>query len=327
MRDVAKLAGVSTITVSRALRTPDVVSKATLERINAAVEATGFISDLHAGSLRSGASKLIAAVVPTLQSSIAGDTIEGLSSVLQPQGFQIMITPSQYDLDKEEQIVRDALRWRPAAIVLSGVTHSPATVEMIQRSNIPLAEVWGETNNPRDIVVAVPNRSAAHRMTQSLVSWGYRKIGFVHFPKKNNDRVMHRIEGYTRGMQEAGIPVTPEMTIEVANSYAAGAEAVVRLKDRVPDIDAVFCGSDVLAVGALTECLRRGWRVPEGLAVAGFDDLDISSILVPTLTTIRTNRYEAGRRAAELLLSRIEGNTGAAISETMGFEIVRRASA
>lgn len=327
MKDVAKLAGVSTITVSRALRTPDVVSKATLDRIHAAIEATGFISDLHAGSLRSGTNKLIAAVVPTLQSSIAGDTIEGLASILKPQGFQIMIADSHYDLEKEEQIVMEALRWRPAAIVLSGVTHSRMTVQMIERAKIPLAEVWGETDHPRDVVVAVPNRGAAQRMTQSLIGWGYRKIAFMHFPALNNDRVVHRLEGYNRAMRDAGIPVTPEMTIEVPNSYRAGADAVVALKERVPGLDAVFCGSDVLAVGALTECQRRGWRVPQDLAVAGFDDLDISSIIEPQLTTIRTNRFEIGRRAAELVLSRIRGDTRPTISETMGFEIVRRASA
>lgn len=327
MKDIAKLAGVSTITVSRALRTPDVVSKTTLDRINSAIEATCFIADLHAGSLRSGTNKLIAAVVPTLQSSIAGDTIEGLSSVLRPRGYQIMIADALYDLQKEEEIVRDALRWRPAAIILSGVTHSAATLDMIRRSDIPLAEVWGETDQPRDIVVAVPNRSAAYRMTQSLIGWGYRKIAFIHFPTLNNERMVHRIEGYEKAMREAGLEVTPDMTIEAPNAYRCGAQAVVELKERVPGMDAVFCASDVLAVGALTECQRRGWRVPEDLAVAGFDDLDIGSIMVPPLTTIRTNRFDSGRRAAELILSRIEGDKRGAISETMGFEIVRRGSA
>lgn len=326
MKDIAKLAGVSTITVSRALRTPDVVSKATLDRINAAVEATGFISDLHAGSLRSGTNKLIATVVPTLQTAIAGDTIEGLSSVLKPRGYQIMIADAHYDLHKEEEIVRNALRWRPAAIILSGVTHSAATLDMIRRSNIPLAEVWGETDQPRDIVVAIPNRIAAYRMTQSLIEWGYRKIAFVHFPTLNNERMVHRLEGYQRAMREAGLEVTPDMTLEVINAYSSGAQAVATLMERVPGLDAVFCASDVLAVGALTECQRRGWRVPQDLAVAGFDDLDIGSIMVPPLTTIRTNRFDSGRRAAELILSRIEGVQRAAISETMGFEIVRRGS-
>lgn len=327
MKDIAKLAGVSTITVSRALRTPDVVSKSTLDRINAAVEATGFIADLHAGSLRSGTNKLIATVVPTLQTSIAGDTIEGLSSVLKPRGYQIMIAEAHYDLQKEEGIVRDALRWRPAAIILSGVTHSPATLDMIRRADIPLAEVWGETDQPRDIVVAVPNRSAAYRMTQSLIAWGYRRIGFVHFPVLNNERMLQRIEGFHRAMREAGLEVTPEMTMAASNAYSSGAQAVIQLKERVPGLDAVFCASDVLAVGALTECQRRGWRVPHDLAVAGFDDFDIGSIMVPPLTTIRTNRFDSGRRAAELILGRIEGNKRAAISETMGFEIVRRGSA
>ena len=128
-------------------------------------------------------------------------------------------------------------------------------------------------------------------------------------------------------MRDAGLQVNHDLIVEANNSYQSGAQTLVELKARFPDLDAVFCASDVLAVGALTECQRRGWRVPEDLAIAGFDDLDIGAIMVPPLTTIRTNRFDSGRRAAELILARIERGGNKTISETMGFEIVRRGSA
>lgn len=327
MKDVAALAGVGTMTVSRVLRTPDAVSQRTRQRVEAAIRATGFVANSAAASLRSGSMPMVAVIVPTLRTSIVVDTLDGLQSVLSAANHQMLVGCSNYDLPTEEQLVRDALRWRPAGIVLCGLTHTNETLNMIRTRGIPLAEVWSITDAPRDIVVGISNIDASFEMAQSLVKWGYRRICYAHISRHDNERAQQRFDGYRLALQASGIIVEPDMHRVTENTYQAGARIVTEFRSRYKDLDAVFFGSDVLAVGALMECHRRGWKVPEEIAIAGYDNLDIAAATAPPLTTVSTQLFEVGKRGAELLLDRIYGKLDRPVAIGLQGLILRRGSA
>lgn len=327
MKDVAALAGVGVMTVSRVLRTPEVVSPETRQRVEAAIRATGFVTNSAAASLRSGSAPVVAVIVPTLRTSIAVDTLDGLQSVLSASNHQMLVGCSNYDAQTEERLVRDALRWNPAGIVLSGISHTDETLNMIRNRSVPLAEVWSVTDAPRDVVVGISNIDASFAMTRSLIEWGYRRIAYAHIPRQNNERAQQRFDGYRLAMQAAGFTVEPGMHRVTENTYEAGARLVAEFRARYDDLDAVFFGSDVLAVGAVMECHRRGWKVPQDIAVAGYDNLDIAAATFPPLTTVSTQLFEVGKRAAELLVDRIYGRLEGPVVHALEGLVLRRGSA
>jgi LacI family transcriptional regulator, gluconate utilization system Gnt-I transcriptional repressor len=176
------------------------------------------------------------------------------------------------------------------------------------------------------MAVSYSNFEAARAMTAHLVRQGYRRIGFVTLPLRDNDRSKERRRGYFAALKELGLPVDPSLVLEAPGGFSEGADALARLLRVHPDLDAGFFAGDVLAVGALFECQRRGWAVPGRVALASFDDLDLLRHAVPTVTTLRIPRHEIGRRSAELLVSRLMGAPPERIRIDVGFEIVQRES-
>jgi len=174
------------------------------------------------------------------------------------------------------------------------------------------------------MVVSYSNAGAARAMTSHLARLGYRRIALVTLPVANNVRSEERRRGHRAALREAGLPEDPRLLLEMPPGLPSGAEAVVRLAGS--GADAVFFAGDVLAVGALLECQRRGWAVPGRVAIAAFDDVDLLRQLNPAVTTVRLPRLAIGRRSAEILLDRIKGRSAERIRVDLGFEIVQRAS-
>jgi LacI family gluconate utilization system Gnt-I transcriptional repressor len=188
-----------------------------------------------------------------------------------------------------------------------------------------------ETGNlapdPIDMVVGFSNRRAAFDMTRYLVERGGRVIGFIGAQTRDNPQASDRQAGYRQALKESGLAVDERIVIEAPREIEKGGEALSTLLARCPDLDAVFAAGEVWAVGALLESLRRGWPVPERLAIAGFNDEMIAGQLVPPLTTVRIPRREIGRRAAEMVVDRLNGREIAPTVVDVGYEIVRRATA
>ena len=177
------------------------------------------------------------------------------------------------------------------------------------------------------MAVGVSNFDAAHAMTCSLIDKGYRRIGFVSTPVHGNDRLQQRRAGYAQALADRGHAYPQDLDVEVPITPQGGRDALALLTERDPAIDVIFCSSDTLAIGAVQECHRRGWRIPERLAVAGYGDMDLASQLFPTLTTVRVPRYAMGRRAADHLIARLNGDQTLPKIVSIGFEIVERESA
>lgn len=326
MADVARRAGVAAITVSRALSRPSQLSAPTLARIQRAIAETGYVRHALAGSLASNATRCIGAVVPVLSNSIFADTLQGLSQVLEEQGYRLLIASSQYDPLREQRIVEAFVGQRVDGIALTGTTHAGNTRAMLTRSRIPVVQMWNLPTRPFDCAVGFSNFAAARAMVRHLCSRGYRRIAYIGGLTYKNDRTQARERGYRAGLSEAGLPVKEAHVRRTPFEFENGAAALSDLLEADSSIDAVFAASDVLAVGALLHCLRRGWRVPDKVALAGLDGSPIGALITPELTSIRFPRRQIGVRAAELLLDRIRGRP-AGVVEDLGFELLAGGSA
>lgn len=327
MKEIAIRAGVTAMTVSRALRTPDKVSPDTLERISKAVDELGFVRNSVAGSLSSRRSRMVAVSVPTLANSVFSDFIEELSTCLIASGYTTMVACSSYDHKHEEHILAEFLGWRPAGVILTGTSHTDRTKDLCRRSGVPVIETWCRTDNPLDIVIGFSNQRAAYEMTRSLIDWGYKKIGFGFVQSDQNDRSFERRRGWKKALAEAGYEHQDTRTQGGSFEIREGAHILDSILERHPDTDAIMLASDTLAVGALMQAQRRGLRVPEDIAITGFGDVELARETVPTLTTVRTPRRELGRICAEVLIEKFAGKYDGPRVIDRGFEIVRRQSA
>lgn len=325
--DVARVAQLSPITVSRALREPQKVSSDARARVAAAIAATGYVPDLVASSLTSRRTRLVGLVVPTITASIYAATVAGLTALLRARQFEALIGDSGYALDGEEKLVAAFLGRRADGIVLSNVVHSSRTRRMLERASIPVVETGNLSADPIDMVVGFSNHAAALAMMDHLVRRGHRTIGFIGAAVAGNPQAADRRRAYDEAVEAHGLARAPTLAVECPSDLGAGAEALVRIVERHPDATAIFAASEVRAIGALLECQRRGWKVPDRLAIAGFNDAGMGAWLVPALTTVRIAREEIGRRSAQMILDRIEGRTIAQAVVDVGFDLAIRASA
>jgi LacI family transcriptional regulator, gluconate utilization system Gnt-I transcriptional repressor len=326
MAEVAKLAGVTVMTVSRALRSPEKVAPDTLKRIRAAINTTGYVPNALAGALSArGGSRTITALIPTVQHAIFADTITGLSTVLRSEGYYLLLGETGYRLEEEDALVAAFLARRPEGFMLTGVTHSSRTRELLTRTGVPVVETWELSNSPIDMVVGYSNEKAAHAMTIWLAGRGYRRIAFVSGPSRTNERARRREVGYRRALKELGL-----RTLRIA---AIGAPAAPRLEDGAAILtevlaekpDAIFFTSDIYAVGAIQEAKRRKIGVPQDLGIAGFHDLPIASVISPSLTTVHVPSREIGCIAGRNIIARIRKEPAPQLS-SIPFTIIGRES-
>lgn len=325
MKEVAELAGVSAMTVSRALRSPDKVAADTLKRVEQAIDALGYVPDLVASSLASRRSQIIALIVPTVSSSIFDDSVQGIADGIGAEGYQLIIGESRYSPEREEALTLALLGRRPDGLVLTGTAHSVRLRDRLKHAGLPVVETWEISDDPIDSIVGFSNFDAGYAMTESLLDWGYRRIAFVGGP--DEARSVARRAGYEACLAARGIGGEPAAAFTEGLSMAAAAATFEALVDRQPDLDAVFFSSDTIAAGALFACQRRGWPVPERIALAGLGDFEIAAQMVPALTTVRVPRYDIGFKAAEMILARLNGSSTKPQTLDLGFEVVRRDSA
>lgn len=325
MADVARLADVSVITVSRVLREPDRVAESTRTRVLEAVKIIGYVPNLVASSLKSRRSGIVAAIIPSVAHSIVSEVIRGMNSVLKTEGLHLLLGDSGFSPQEEEELVAAFLARRPDAIYLTGTTHTRNTRQMLDAARIPVVEAGNLASSPIDMSVGYSNREAARAMTHTLIERGRRRIGYVgQIGRDLVDRVQDRYSGYRDALSQNGIVFSPQMTAEVELSYRGGAAGMTALIENGCDVDAVFCTSDVIAVGVLFECQRRGISVPERVAISGMDDQEIASQCVPALSTVKMPRYEMGRRAAEMICARLAGTAIEQNSIDLGFSLALR---
>ncbi len=326
IRDVAKVAGVSPITASRAMQNSGKVRPATRQKVVDAARQLDYIPNLAAGTLATNASHLVAVILPNMSNSIFADTLQSISDSLRDSGYQLLVGYSDNSPELEESLVRTFLSRRADAIVLTGHVHSDQTNALLKSAAIPIVEMWSLNDEPLGACVGISNFDAAYSMTDYLCGKGHQKVGFIGGLLKNNDRTQSRLDGYRAALKAHKLQVDENLIRDVPFEFEDGARAMGELlADN--QLDAVFAASDILALGALLECNRRNLRVPEDIAVAGFDDERLAKLIKPSLTTIGVPRRAIGEKVAGVVLAALRGEAETQRVFDMGFSLVERDSA
>ncbi len=330
MADVARRAGVSKMTVSRALRHDGAVSAETRRRIHVAIEELGYVLDQSAGSLSSKRTGFVAAIIPSINNSNFSDTARGITDALEGTGLQLLLGYTDYAAEREEKLVESMLRRRPEGVILTGGSHTARTRKLLISAGIPVVETWDMPPDPIDQVVGFSNEDAMALLVRRLAEKGYRRFGYIGGTTERDTRGSQRRNGFQRVLNELGLPAdrlisfgAPPISIE------QGGQAVVSMLARWPDTEMVICVSDLSAFGALMECHRRGLRVPEDVAIAGFGNFEVAAYSHPRITTVDVECYEIGRRAALRLRDAIAGKRDPSLGsiELIRIRVVERESA
>lgn len=303
VEDVAREAGVSPITVSRALSNPEKVRAETRERIAAAVQKTGYVLNRFASSLRSGRSTIISAFVSNLANPHFANAIQGCTDALEASRYRLLMAQTGYSDTLEAEVVAEILPFRPAAALFTGIVQSSATRDTLAGLGIPVMEMWDHRPDPIDMLVGFSNAEGGRLVGAHFAGNGYRRVAYAG---RTRDRGAQRLAGFTTGFGRAPDHVLP---LEGSRTLADGMAALDAILDAIPDCDAIFFGTDLLAVGALLRAREAGIGVPGRLAIAGYGDLDTARLLATPLTTVHVSAYEMGRKAGAMLLSRLAGET------------------
>jgi LacI family gluconate utilization system Gnt-I transcriptional repressor len=321
---VALLAGVAPITASRALKTPQQVSDVVRKRVADAVARTGYVPNLLAGGLASTRSKLVAAVVPTISGLVFLETVQSLTEALAERGYQLMLGQAGYSGNREDALLGAIIGRRPDGIVLTGVLHSAEGRRRLLGSGIPVVETWDLTPTPIDMLVGFSHSEVGRSVALYLHARGRRRFGVV---TGDDERACRRSDAFCATARTLGLAPVAVAQVPTPTTLQRGRDGLADLLARQPDVDAVFCSSDLLALGVLTEARVRVLDVPGRLAVVGFGDLEFAAALQPALTTVHIKGAAIGRQAAQFIVDRAEGREVPQRVVDIGFSIVERLSA
>ena len=324
LADVARLAGVSPITVSRALNNPGQLTGETLERVREAVAQTGYIPNRLAGGLASARSGLVAALVPTIATPIFLETVQALTEELDRAGYQLILGQSGYDTEREDALLDALIGRRPDGLVVTGIMHSPHARRRLAAAGIPVVETWDLTPTPIDRLVGLSHEKVGAAVGDYLHFRGSRRPGLVF---ADDSRAAQRRAGFEQAMGRHGIAGIATELVHTPTTLGLGRRAFARLMEQHPGVDAVFCSSDIVALGVLTEAAARGIPIPGQVRVFGFGDNNVAADAHPALSTVRIDGPAIGRQAARFVIDSARGVQPRTRIVDVGFKLVARASA
>lgn len=303
MQDVADTVGCSIATVSRALTRPALVSNEIRQRIIDAVRDLGYVPNSSARALRSLRTKVVGAIIPTLDHAIYARLIDSLQRRLAVAGVSLIHNTDDYNLDFEVERVRLLLEHGVEGVLLVGAQHRTATLDLLVEREVPFTVTYALPKEERLPCVGFDNIKAGALAAQHLLGLGHRRLAMIAGITADNDRAADRVAGFLQGAAAQGILGEQVAVVEAPYRMESGHAAMSYLLRAHPGFTAVFCGSDILATGAIKACRDAGLQVPEQISVIGFDNLEITRFLTPPLTTIEVPARAMGEQAAEYLLA------------------------
>ncbi len=307
IREVARRAGVSTATVSRALNNPDSVSAALRARIHATIDEIGYIPDASARALSSRKTRTIGAIVPTIDNAMFAQGLQALQTYLATKDYLLLLATNEYDLEVELKQARNLVSRGIDGLILRGDQRHDDLRRMLLTQKIPFVNVGVYEPEKPYPSIGVNNTAAGRRITRHLMDLGHRRVAVVAALQRNNDRAQARVGGVLEVL-EAHDAVPPERwRLQVNYKLDDARQAARVLLTGADRPTAVICGNDVIAYGVMLEAIKLGIEVPEQLSVVGFDDLEWSRHLRPSLTTIHMPTDEIWVRAGEYLVEHLSG--------------------
>lgn len=311
IKDVAKLAEVSTATVSRALATPERVSVETRTRVLEAIAKIGYVPNTAARTLRSQKTHMVLVVLPDLANTFFSKILRGIEETLFEAGYGMIIGDLDGSPEKETHFAAFTAAGRvDGAILLNGhlFGQSRDGKGPAARLGIPLVALCEAIPGAHIPQIEIDNRDAASRMTRHLASLGHRRIAYVSGPA-GNVLETERFQGYRDGLRASGLSFDPALVLTGDFTLESGVRAGQDLVARAERPTAVFCTSDEMAIGLMRTLSSAGVRVPDDISVAGFDDIEFAAAVQPALTTIYQPRRELGQRAAAVLIDLLQGRS------------------
>ncbi|MCK0168039.1 LacI family DNA-binding transcriptional regulator [Jannaschia sp. S6380] len=306
IHEVARAAGVSLMTVSRAMRGVDGVSDATAKRVVRLAQEMGYFPNSAARALAVTNSTLVGISLPTLLNDVFADVLSGMRRTFEKAGYSSVMDTSDYDPDRELRWAERTLAWRPAAIILTGVTHHPTLRERLARERRPVLEIWDVTDDPIDICVGIDHLAAGMELGRHVAALGYRAPAYVGAPPGVDVRADKRFDGIARAFADVGAAAPRRVAVTGGNSFAAGSEGFGRI-DLTEPPDVVFFLTDNMAFGGMMAAERAGLDVPGDIGIVGFNGLDLTSVMTRPITTLATPRRQIGEIGAQHLLARLNG--------------------
>nr|WP_298101109.1 LacI family DNA-binding transcriptional regulator [uncultured Shinella sp.] len=326
LTDVARLAGVSEITVSRVVRGKGPIAAETRNRVRRAIDALGYVPNRAAGTLASAASLFIGVILPSMHNIVFPEVLRGIYDGLAGSAYQPLLGVTEYNREKEQEILSSLLAWQPMAIITAGSDHTDTTRRLLSESGVRVAELMDTDGDPVDLAVGFSHRQAGYDSGRHLIASGYRRFGYVGHDWDADRRARFRYDGLVEALAEAGLSLAGEVHVAGPSSVRAGTDMLARLLAKTPDIDVAVFVNDDMAVGGYFHCVSAGIAVKDKLALFGFNGLDIGQAIPRPLSTVRSDRFSIGRIAAERIIAAPKRPPETQIIDT-GYEILEGATA
>ena len=314
--DIARAAGVSHTTVSRALRESSLISVETRGRIQLLAREMGYIPNAIAQSLQTRQTSTIGLVVTSIADPFWGDVMKGVEEVARASGFSVILSASHNDPDQEMAIIETFHRRRVDGIIIAASRITGNYKERLDRIRVPVVLINSQTESEAELLhwVSVDDHKGAQLAVEHLLQLGHRSIGYLGLssrPRSNQQRLL----GYQSTLAAAGVPysdawvvITPGEEASHEEDVAAGQTSLPRLLDA--GVTAIFCYNDMTAIGVLIACRRQGVAVPGELSVIGFDDIKMASYVTPPLTTVQQLEVQLGRLATQVMMDLLNNRPG-----------------
>lgn len=299
MHDVARVAGVSQMTVSRVMRGSGYSSKNVRDQVHKAAREIGYVHNRLAAGIAAYDNPLVGVILPTLQNRVFTEVLTGISETLGQYGLRPVFGVSEYDTQAEEDLVFDLLSWRPRGMILPGLEHTRSVHEIIERTGVRVAEIMDVDAEPISACFGISHQRAGAEMAQHLLDRGYRRFCYIASQGGQDLRASKRFDAFAKRIAEAEGQLLAHETADGASSMLLGRRMTAEMLDRTPPPDAIYYANDDLAAGGLMEALARGLEVPGDLAIAGFNGLEFLEALPMRITSTETPRYDIGKAAAD----------------------------
>ena len=325
LEDVAKLAGVSTASISRALNTPDKVAESTRLRIEQAIDVLGYTPNFGGRALASSRTHTVGAVIPSMANAMFASGLQAFQEELAKSGYTLLVATTGFDPEQELVQIKSLVGQGADGLLLIGDMRLEKTWEFMDKRSVAHVVAWCDSARDGQLSVGFDNESAAADATHQALMLGHRRIGVIAGETVHNDRARARRDGVVRAVREFGQGARITDLLEVPYLLDDGAQALAGLMARPEVPTVVMCGNDVLAAGAMMQARDMGLALPDDLSFVGFDDIGLARVVTPALATVRVPQIEMGRAAAELLVSRLAG-AQVLSSTTFATEFIHRAS-
>ncbi|KNC89163.1 DNA-binding transcriptional regulator IdnR [Trabulsiella odontotermitis] len=319
LQDIATLAGVTKMTVSRYLRSPKKVSKETGERIARIMEEINYVPNRAPGILLNAQSYTIGVLIPSFQNQLFADILAGIESVTSGHNYQTLIANYNYDRESEEESVINLLSYNIDGIILSEKFHTLRTVKFLRSAKIPIVELMDLQGERLDMEVGFDNRQAAFDMVTTMLDKRQRRQ-IIYLGSKDDIRDELRFRGYCDAMTGRGLE-SHRINPRASSSINLGMQLMSEALSRFPETDGVFCTNDDIAMGALLLCFERGMAIPEQISIAGFHGLEMGKQMIPSLASVITPRFDIGRMAAQMLLDKLKNDDLNHNTVDLGYQI------